>query len=282
MKVPQARFALKEPKSKSETLIYLFYRLPKHSKRVVFSTQEYCHPRFWDSKTRRVKNSIAFQKGRGINRVLNNYALMAENLFMEYKGDIDVEEFKVELEFRSGRRDRIVADEDKPMTLYRYVHEYIAAEREKPNSEYGTWKKYLTVFNHLKSYGKAIKKEIDFDDIDWKFKDEFQNWLYDEPRSHSANNVSKIFEVLKKFLKLSFRDKHHTNTIFQESDFGVKRVKVRTKIRLTPEEVDKVMETDFSDSPHLERVRDMFIAACYSGLRISDWKNITKKSHYQL
>ncbi|MFK7981375.1 MAG: phage integrase SAM-like domain-containing protein [Saprospiraceae bacterium] len=82
----------------------------------------------------------------------------------------------------------------------------------------------------LKSYGKAIKTEIDFDMIDWKFRDEFQNWLYDEPRSHSANNVSKIFEVLKKFLKLSFRDKHHTNTIFQESDFGVKRVKVRTKI----------------------------------------------------
>ena len=280
MKIPQARFSLKDPKAKDETLIYMFYRLPNKSKRIVFSTQEYCLPKYWDNNNRKVKNSIAYTKGAATNKKLQQYAQLAENLYAEFKGEIEPTVFKKELEFRSGRKQRQpkkVRKKKKPVTFLEFIEKHIASESDKPNAIYGTWKKYLTVFNHLKNFHESTKTPINFKDINWHFRTEFEKWLYSPPRNHSANNVSKIFQVIKTFMKLSHREKLHTNEIYKESDFGVKRVKVKTKIRLTPEEVNTLIATNFSDNNHYDRVRDMFIAACFSGLRISDWKSIDKQ-----
>ncbi len=74
----------------------------------------------------------------------------------------------------------------------------------------------------------------------------------------------------------ALRREYHTNTKFQQTGFAIKRVKVKNKIRLNPNEVKTIMQYDFSEKPFLDKVRDMFIAACFSGLRISDWGNINR------
>lgn len=57
--------------------------------------------------------------------------------------------------------------------------------------------------------------------------------------------------------------------------FHVKMQRVRVPdhegIALTAAEVNAILSIDLSRLPHLGRVRDAFICACYSALRLSDW-----------
>ncbi len=58
----------------------MHYRLPGKSKRVIFSTKEYCIPKFWDENVRRVKNAIAYSIGKFmIVKIILSYYLKAEN-----------------------------------------------------------------------------------------------------------------------------------------------------------------------------------------------------------
>ena len=41
-------------------------------------------------------------------------------------------------------------------------------------------------------------------------------------------------------------------------------------IYLTTKEIQKIYDYDFSKTPHIERVRDLFVIGCYTGLRFSD------------
>ena len=45
-------------------------------------------------------------------------------------------------------------------------------------------------------------------------------------------------------------------------------------VALNEDELNKIYNYDFSKKPSLERVRDLFIIACWTGLRFGDWDQI--------
>lgn len=47
-------------------------------------------------------------------------------------------------------------------------------------------------------------------------------------------------------------------------------------VYLTNDELSRLMSLDLSCNPHLERVRDVFVFCCFSGLRYSDAKNLRR------
>ena len=100
--------------------------------------------------------------------------------------------------------------------------------------------------------------------------------MYEEPRSYSANNAAKVFEVIKQFMNISLRRDLHSNRTHQEPNFGVKRVKVQSKLRLNFAELQELIKLDLSKNKRQEVVRDLFIVGCYTGLRYSDWHQIDK------
>ena len=100
--------------------------------------------------------------------------------------------------------------------------------------------------------------------------------MYSPPREFSANNAAKVFEVIKQFMNEALRLEYHNNRRHQENGFGVKREKVQSKIRVTFDELQELMEKDLSKRPRWERTRDLFIVGCYTGLRFSDWHKISK------
>ncbi|MBJ6369765.1 Arm DNA-binding domain-containing protein [Snuella sedimenti] len=56
----KAKFILKEPNSKEETLVYLLYNY--QYKRFKYSTGEKLNPKFWNKSTQRVKATKQFKE----------------------------------------------------------------------------------------------------------------------------------------------------------------------------------------------------------------------------
>ena len=169
---------------------------------------------------------------------------------------------------------------EKVPTLFEFIDQFCLEQQNDPTKKRGTWKKFITVQSHLKKYSEEkkeeLKKELSYDDIDWHFRKDFLNWLYEEPRNHSINNAAKIFEVLKQFMQESIKLRYHTNLTFLEKNFGVKRVKTKNKVRLDFQEIEQLIQLDLSTNPRLEKVRDLFVVGCYTGLRFSDWHKVKK------
>lgn len=60
------------------------------------------------------------------------------------------------------------------------------------------------------------------------------------------------------------------------ADFEMPTEKYGTPIYITKEEMHKIYAHDFSDKPHLERQRDIFIFQCCIGCRVGDLVRLTK------
>lgn len=272
-KVPAVRFNLKSHNATEqnlETLISLVFRY--HGKRLVYSTGEKVKPKYWDGqKAKYTKNHPEYVD---LNQRLNSLEKLAIDIFREFDfGNISIADFKKELSYRSGKEERPETKSKIP-TYFEFIEQFIENRKVQTNAKRGTWKKFQTVFNHLKSYSEEKEKPLNYEDIDWHFKQDFENWLYSPPRNHAINNAAKIFQVSKQFMYESHRLGYHTNTIFQDKGFGIKRVKVKNKIRLSFEELELLLDLDLSNDNRLERVRDLFIVGCYTGLRFSDWCKI--------
>jgi integrase len=78
---------------------------------------------------------------------------------------------------------------------------------------------------------------------------------------------------LKVFLREAFDEGITTNNIFTNRKFRSNNSLADT-IYLTQIEIDEILKLDLSNSVKLEKVRDMFVIGCHTGLRFSDIVNI--------
>ena len=129
----------------------------------------------------------------------------------------------------------------------------------------GKLNQFTTIFQYLK---------VITDDVNLDFSDNFEQWMY---RTHesSQNTVSKCLSIIKQVIADAAINGYHNNLIFQR--IGVKRVKT-SKVFLEVSELEQLSSINLSDNDRLSRVKDLFLIACYTGLRYSDFKRL-KKDH---
>ena len=273
-KVPKVRFNLKN-KADEESLIILIFRYHypgriNHitgrplAERLVYSTGEKIKPKHWDAKAGRAKHIRGRLEYLDLNKRLDKADEAVKSIFIKNDfGKIEIEDFKEEIAFETGRKIR----PNESLSLFPFIESFIAQQQRKANAKRGTWKKFLTVFNHLKDYAfEQGRKELNYEDISWDFRNSFLEWLYAPPRNHAINNAEKILTTVKRFMKESYR-----------RGFSLKRVKVKNKVRLSFEELDALSSLDLSGNPRLEKVRDLLLVGCFTGLRFSDWHKVGKE-----
>lgn len=95
--------------------------------------------------------------------------------------------------------------------------------------------------------------------------------MYSPPREFSANYASKVVSVIRQFMREAKRRKLHQNDTF--ADFSIKTEKT-TKVALGFDELETLLDLDLSNNPRLDKVRDLFLIGCYTGLRYSDFSRI--------
>jgi integrase len=121
---------------------------------------------------------------------------------------------------------------------------------------------------HLENYQRFRRLSIDFDTIDLIFYNEFVDYLTTKVNL-APSTIGKLISVLKIFLRDAFDEGVTSNNIFTNRKFR-SISSLPDTVYLTPLEILEILNLELSKYKKLERVRDMFILGCYTGLRFSD------------
>lgn len=273
MKVPKVRFVLKSSSGPKESLIYMVIRYNKH--KLVYSTGEKIIPELWDKKARFVTED---------KKILSKYPAMDDHLAAM---EISLNKHKTALE---GILITCKVDESipPPAKLKLQLDDKLNKKRKtSSNYSFFTWidyfiktthrraitiKGYKTTQNHLIEFQKEYNRRIDFDTIDLDFYDAFVQFF--NAKKSKANTIGKNIKNLKVFLSEAAERGYHNNMIFRHKKFKVPEEDT-DQIYLTEKEIIKIYNLDLSGKKRLDRVRDIFVSACFTGLRFSDLDQIT-------
>lgn len=276
MKIPEVRFILKNPKSEEETLIYMVARY--HKQRLVYSTGVKILPDLWDAKERAVTEDKV---------LLKRYADKEDKLAVvrlvlsQHKAELDemLRTCKVKKQFPHPNEIKLQLDEKfnkksqatTKMNLFQWIDQFIKSSNNRPV----TIKGYNTTLNHLKEFQKQNRRRIDFDTVDLDFYDAFTKYFQDQ--SYTINTIGKNVKNVKVFMSEATERGYNTNMTFRNKRFRVPE-EATDQIYLTEKEIMDLYNLDLSDKKRLDKVRDIFVAACYTGLRFSDLNEIKREN----
>jgi integrase len=266
MIIPTPHFLLRDPKSKKTTLISCHLRF--NNKRIIFSTGEKINTNEWDPIKQRAINSKKYPHNSELNIWLDKIDTEIKSLFRAF----NIENISPTPEIIKERiNDRLFNKvNSKIPSLLVFIDSYIqeCAKIKNPN----TVRTYVTTFKHLQSYARNNKIHIDYTSITLNFYNSFINYLMNDLQL-SQNTIGKHIQVFKTFMNEA------TDRGFNKRlDFRGRRFKRLSEpvesIYLSKEELEKIRLIDLTDKPTLERVRDLFLIGCYTGLRYSDFTKI--------
>lgn len=167
--------------------------------------------------------------------------------------------------------------EPEKITLKKYFQFFVDELTNRVNIRTGRklsgtmpqkYKNLQSIFNH---FCEEQGKEYDFEDIDSTFYNQFVAYLVNN-RKYSVNTYGRAIKFFKTVLYDAASRNVNKNFSFIKALQGV--TEQADSIYLTESELTKIFEHDFSDMPHLDRVRDMFLIGCWTGLRYSDFSQI--------
>jgi integrase len=123
------------------------------------------------------------------------------------------------------------------------------------------------------------KPALDWSDFNGQLPLKLQNWCYGEPFRHSRNYVAKILDILRTWLaeakELKIKD---LSNAFETKAYKLDDTPTDT-IALNFNEVVYLSQLTIEEK-RLEKVRDVFVFACLTGLRYSDVSRL-KKINFQ-
>lgn len=263
----KVKFILKEPNSKNDTLVYLIYRY--QYKRFKYSTGEKIVPKYWNEDKQRAKETKQFREYPEFNTRLDQFENGIRTVFRRLLNDgsqPNNEILKRALE--SELSGNIL--QSKKQSLFEFIESYIT--ESKANKKEGTIKVYNTSFMYLKKYASTLNHSLNFDSITLEFYNKYLNYLTHE-HNLSANTIGKHIKTLKSFLNEATERGYNNNLEFKKKKFKTLREE-SDSIYLSISELKRIEALDLSASPRLEKVKDLFLIGCYTGLRFSDFTQI--------
>lgn len=271
-------FFLRKPNDDKETLILFSAYFKNEGRKFVYSTGENIHPSEWNFENREPNNlngrTENANKHRAIKRQLDRYSNFFSDTIQNYKlanREIIVADIKdnFDTEFK-----RTKAISSKFFEVYNiFITEKRNDYTEGANSE-TTIKRYEYNKKLLNDFQNHRNKKIHFNQINKSFYNSFLEYCVKE-KTHSANTLRRNVGLFKTFLYWALENEYTYKIDFQK--FKAPTAQQTDEVALTLDQVKEVFEFDFSKKPKLERVRDMFVFGCATGMRISNYSKVEKK-----
>lgn len=148
-------------------------------------------------------------------------------------------------------------------TLMEMFDRFIEAKRTSVAPR--TVAKYETLQSLLREFGRKGMK-VDFGTITHDFGDAFTKFLLVK-KKHTNNTVGKYVSTFKTFL--SWADERGAKFSRDYIKFRVPEEDVEI-VALTADELQQLVDFDLTTNTRLQRVRDLFLFACYTSARFSD------------
>jgi len=219
----------------------------------------------WNKKKQRLKGNStdAFNINSYLEKIENN----ARDIYYKFKieGIIPTKnQFKEKL---SQKLNGV----NTSLSFYEFVDEFI--KNSKNSKKPSTTKEYIYTIQDLKSFEKHNKRRIDWDTLDLQFYESYMDYQYNV-KGNSQNLFGKRIKTIKTFLNDATKKNINKHLMF----YGFKVLKKRSdNIYLNEDDLKKIYKLDLSKNKRLERVRDLFIVGCRTGLRFSDLTSLRKE-----
>ena len=246
--------------------------------RIDFSTGYRIDVSKWDVEKQRVKNGCTNklkQTASEINADLLQYYTEMQNIFKEFEVQNIVpipeqikECFKVKHELAVIEN----SESDTSTVDFMKVFDEFTIECGKQNNwTHSTFEKFAAVKKHLTDFNPKISFEY-FDEIGLN---DYVSFLRDVKDLRNST-IGKQLGFLKWFLRWSYKKGYNRNNKY---DTFMPKLKNAPKkvIFLTWNELNQLRDYKIPKTKqYLERVRDVFLFCCFTGLRYSDVYNLKR------
>lgn len=222
-----------------------------------FSTRIYLKPENWDKRHRQVKNHPnAIKLNRQINDFVNR--LQAIELDRRNAGKHFTLEYLAD-----------VVNNKRTTSFYQFIENEINANTTSAQS---TRKNQRNTLNHLRDF----RKDVDFEHINYEFLADFEQFM--QAKGLAINTINKNMRNIRKYVNLAINKE-----LIDLNKYPFRKFQLKTESTnrtfLTPSEIQAIETLVLPPTKqHLQKPLDMFLFACYTGLRFSDIVTLTAKS----
>jgi len=271
----------KTPKS---ALTSLHCIIRYNNNRIVIPNVAKIKPDDWNQKTQAARKQQTTTGGELLNDYLKREREKIQDIFKTYTTENDY--YPETRLFKALCKDAL----DKDLTpktssrisdLLSFTEQFIEDSRTgvrqsdkggvvSPN----TLKIYRTFKNNLIAFKEKYKYNLQLDNITLDFFEDFKEYMIRE-KNYSTNTVAKHIRTIKTIMN-DARERGLTSTEFRGKRYRAKTEVVET-IYLNESELDALFQLDLSINPRLDKVRDLFLVGCWTGLRFSDFSMLESK-----
>jgi site-specific recombinase XerD len=281
------KFLLKNPRAVERTLISLVYRY--NNQRFVYSTGQFIEPYQWDAVNQRAytnqKIKIVRQTHESINAHLERHrAALIQVVAALRLADVPIGNPTIKQYVdKALQKEREVKDKPAPVLNFldyitKFVEDARAGKRlNAKNSRFadGTLVNYIKIRNILTAYQTYRRHVLTNQSFTLDFYYQFKTYLVS--KGHTLNYVGSVLSGTKILLKQAARDGLPVGTEFLKKEFRKIEEEV-DNIYLNDADLQTLYDLDLSCNNRLDRVRDVFLIGCYTGLRFTNYSYLRSEN----
>ena len=249
------------------------------SKRIEFTTGYRIDSAKWDADKQRVKNGCSNklkQSASEINASLLEYYTEIQSIFKRFEVE-DVMPTPEQIKEVFNALHKPVSEEPKPKKealpcdFFQVFDDFVEDCGRQNNWTDSTFEKFAAVKNHLTNFREGLTFEF----FDERGLNDYVGYLRDVKEMRNTT-IGKQLSFLKWFLRWAFKKGVHQNNAYDSYKPKLKSTQKKI-IFLTWDELNRLREFKIpSNKQALERVRDVFLFQCFTGLRYSDVFNLRR------
>ena len=257
-------FYLKKQRNYQSGLKAVYLRITVDRRRSEVTTGRECDPEKWNNNSGRAKGTK--EETKSFNAFLDNLQAKvyeAHRYLSENEKEITAESLK----------NRFLGRQENVHNLFEIFEDHNKKIEALKGKEFsvGTIEKYKTALRHTREFlmSRYGFSDIAINKIDHSFISEYDFYL--RSVRHCSNNTSvKYLSNFGKIVRIGL-----SNGWISADPFANFKGKIKTIDRgfLTDEELKKMAEKNF-EIDRLEKVRDVFLFCCYTGLAYVDVKKL--------
>ena len=249
------------------------------SKRIEFTTGYRIDATKWDADKQRVKNSCSNklkQSASEINASLLEYYTEIQSIFKRFEvEDVMPTPEQIKEAFNALRKP--VSEEPKPKKealpcdFFQVFDDFVEDCGRQNNWTDSTFEKFAAVKNHLTNFRDGLTFEF----FDERGLNDYVIYLRDIKEMRNTT-IGKQLSFLKWFLRWAYKKGVHQNNAYDSYKPKLKSTQKKI-IFLTWDELNRLREFKIPfNKQALDRVRDVFLFQCFTGLRYSDVFNLRR------
>lgn len=248
----------------------LYVRITVNGKKVNISLKQKVDISLWDPSKQRMKGKSE------IHRNLNYYLDRVHSQLIQIYQDL---KFKGQLITCEIMKSQYLGEDNTSKTLNELL-EYHTQKTSKALSK-GTLRNFKVTEGYIKKYLTSVLKTSDIylKELDYKFIYDFSNYLHsfwpkNHPKSMGNNTIMKHIQRFRKIITLGY----HIEWIDKDPFVRWKPTyEKRERPFLTQTELSNIENHNFLIA-RLERVRDLFIFSCYTGIAYIDIMSLSQEN----